>query len=309
MFTAKQLFSKAKTAIRLGFGYVRQKKMDRLVSLAESSVKAGNPSQALRYCTDALSLDPFPSGPYHFMAELLMPGDNYLELLARFHAHIIPSIYLEVGVSTGSSLALSGGAETAVGIDPRPCIRYPLTSNCVLYPMTSDEFFQTHDPATFLNGCKPDLVFVDGLHTFEQVLKDIANVERYSSKSTVVLVHDCLPVSKRLATREPSADLWCGDVWKIIPCLAHYRPDLIMSVIPTQPSGLMMLTNLDSGSTVISDKWEEIITSYIGSDLEYEHLDFDQNSLFRYFPNVIQNDWQKISERIPRRSRDDVELL
>ena len=41
-----------------------------------------------------------------------------------------------------------------------------------------------------------ELVFIDGLHLFEQVLRDLINVERHSTTDTVVLLHDCLPLDE-----------------------------------------------------------------------------------------------------------------
>ena len=138
------------------------------------------------------------------------------------------------------------------------------------------------------------LAFIDGLHTFEQVLKDFINVERYADSNTVVLIHDCLPVASILATPVPETSLWCGDVWKIIPCLMQTRPDLRVSVIPTQPSGLAMVTNLNRDSTSIKDNLNQIIADYSGLALKYEYLDMSENALSSVIPGVIPNEWQEI---------------
>src|SRR5204863_4626942 len=54
-------------------------------------------------------------------------GQNYLLLLERIHAHLRPSTYVEIGVFHGESLARSDAATDAIGIDPAPQIRHPLT--------------------------------------------------------------------------------------------------------------------------------------------------------------------------------------
>ena len=52
--------------------------------------------------------------------------------------------------------------------------------------MTSDEFFKK-------NRQNFDIIFLDGLHTYEQTIKDIDNGLRFLNTSGVILVHDCLP--------------------------------------------------------------------------------------------------------------------
>ena len=52
--------------------------------------------------------------------------------------------------------------------------------------MTSDNFFEK-------NIKNFDLIFLDGLHTYEQTIKDIDNSLRYLNINGVILIHDCLP--------------------------------------------------------------------------------------------------------------------
>ena len=79
---------------------------------------------------------------------------------------------------------------------------------------TSDEFFKA-------NNKKFDLVFIDGLHTYEQVKKDIINSLDCLKENGVVLVHDCMPdcMSKQAVPRYRMT--WNGDVWKAIVDLRH----------------------------------------------------------------------------------------
>ena len=74
---------------------------------------------------------------------------------------------------------------------------------------TSDEFFE-NNKETF------DLVFIDGLHEYSQVKKDILNSLKFLNKDGLILVHDCLPESMSKQAVPRYRMLWNGDVWKAI---------------------------------------------------------------------------------------------
>ena len=65
------------------------------------------------------------------------------------------------------------------------------------------------------------MVFIDGLHTYEQVKKDIINSLDCLKENGVVLVHDCMPdcMSKQAVPRYRMT--WNGDVWRAIVDLRH----------------------------------------------------------------------------------------
>ena len=75
--------------------------------------------------------------------------------------------------------------------------------------MTSDEFFKK-------NRQNFDIIFLDGLHTYEQTIKDIDNGLRFLNTNGVILVHDCLPkkIWNQIVPRLYGH--WNGDVWKAI---------------------------------------------------------------------------------------------
>lgn len=93
-----------------------------------------------------------------------------------------------------------------------------------------------------------DLVFIDGLHLFEQVLRDIAAVEARCTAESVILVHDCLPIDAVTSSRERTTVVWSGDVWKAIPALRSARPDLRIKTLDVAPTGLGVITGLDPSS-------------------------------------------------------------
>ena len=75
--------------------------------------------------------------------------------------------------------------------------------------MTSDQFFDKYND-TF------DIIFIDGLHIFEQVRKDIKNSLNILNHNGIILVHDCLPKKNRDQMVPRSHENWNGDVWKAI---------------------------------------------------------------------------------------------
>ena len=145
---------------------------------------------------------------------------DYLELLDRLHAALDPSAYLEIGVDLGLSLAISRARSVAIDPNPRPSAEAMLGKPWVkLFRTTSDAFFCEHARDSTLEAQPLDLVFIDGLHEFAQVVRDFENVERWSHPGTVVVIHDVLPVNAWQATRLQHGGSWTGDVWRIVPFL------------------------------------------------------------------------------------------
>jgi hypothetical protein len=74
---------------------------------------------------------------------------------------------------------------------------------------TSDEFFST-------NQRKFDVIFIDGLHTYDQVRRDVVNSIRILKAGGWVALHDLLPatwVEEHVPRIGEGA--WTGDVWKV----------------------------------------------------------------------------------------------
>ena len=74
---------------------------------------------------------------------------------------------------------------------------------------TSDQFFKD-------NKEKFDCIFIDGLHYYSQVKKDIENSLKALNPNGIILLHDCLP-NNHFEQAVPRCQLtWNGDVWKAI---------------------------------------------------------------------------------------------
>ncbi len=92
--------------------------------------------------------------------------------------------YLEIGVRDGENFSnLTHPFKKMVSVDPVPGMY-------TTHTMTSDGFFELHK--RFSWDFKPDIAFIDGLHTDDQVARDFANILRINPEC-VIVVHDCLP--------------------------------------------------------------------------------------------------------------------
>lgn len=189
---------------------------------------------------------------------------RYLEFLSGAHKALHPSSYLEIGIRSGTSLALS--RTKSVGIDPEYAIKAQLRCNVRLYRQTSDEYFARAKPLAPFGGRPIDLAFIDGMHLFEYSLRDFINVERHAHWSSVIVFDDMFPRNADEAARNRHTKSWTGDVYKMIPVLQKYRPDLLCLKINTQPTGLLMILGADSGNDTLHRHYDEIVRNFVIPD-------------------------------------------
>jgi hypothetical protein len=127
--------------------------------------------------------------------------------------------YLEIGVQEYYLNCDKIKAEYKVAVDPAP------KSKCD-FIATSDEYFSSIDKDVMF-----DIVFIDGLHQSDQVLKDIHNSLNHLSEGGSIVVHDCLPEAEYQQVREDNHREWTGDVWKAVAMLKGTRNDLDIKVV------------------------------------------------------------------------------
>jgi len=190
-------------------------------------------------------------------AEVMHGAQGYLDTLAAVHRHFQPDVYLEIGIRHGASLALAIHSRVAVGVDPAPDLRVALAENVRVMSMTSDQFFDDNPIAVLDKAI--DLAFIDGMHLFEFALRDFMNVERHATAQSVIVFDDIFPNHPLQAERERQSGAWTGDVWKIMPCLRKYRPDLLLLPLDAYPAGLLLVANLDPGNHVLRTNYSAIV--------------------------------------------------
>jgi hypothetical protein len=212
-----------------------------------------------------------------------LPGPAYYWVLRWIHQILAPANYVEIGVHKGFSLVQAPPGTRCIGVDPEPDIEAELSPETTVYELTSDDFFAQHDLPGLLGG-PVQLAFIDGLHLFEQVLRDFVNLERHSADHALIILHDCLPLDEVTAARERTTDFYCGDVWKATLALRRRRPDLEMVMVRTAPSGLCLVRGLDSANRRLRDELPEI-------EADYRDLGFDYYLAHRQeMPPEIGND-------------------
>lgn len=172
------------------------------------------------------------------------------------------SRYAEIGTSRGRSLGPVSAS--SVAIDPKFRISTNVIGKkeaCLFFQMTSDRFFERYDLKTLLGG-PIDLAFLDGMHLFEYLLRDFLNMEKHCSPGSLIFMHDCMPRSFEMTARQQCPGAWTGDVWKVVPILRQYRPDLAVHLLDCRPTGLVMVTKLDPASRILENKYDEIVAQF-----------------------------------------------
>ncbi len=155
--------------------------------------------------------------------------------------------YLEIGVEWGECF-FPIRARRKIAVDPcfsfsvRRRVKWtvlnPHNVRARFYRCTSDRYFARPKPPFAY-----DLVFIDGLHTYQQSLADVIHSLENLGPDGVIVMHDCNPPNAEAAypldyllnvvhpgsPRRPGD--WCGDVWKTICYLRAFRKDLRACVL------------------------------------------------------------------------------
>ncbi|MFM7445964.1 MAG: class I SAM-dependent methyltransferase [Tabrizicola sp.] len=197
-------------------------------------------------------------------------GMPYYRFLRGLHEQCLLDWYLEVGCRSGESFAPVRSKTIAVDpffraeiniIGKKPALH--------VFQATSDDFFTSGFLAR--NGIRLSLAFLDGMHLFDFLLRDFMNTEAAMDPDGVIMMHDCVPYGLKM-TRSDLNNLpggaWTGDVWKLIPILQEWRPDLTITVLDCRPTGLVCVSGLDPANRVLRDNYDRIIADYTGVGLK-----------------------------------------
>ena len=135
--------------------------------------------------------------------------------------------YLEIGVSEGVTFhGLSAAKKVAVD----PLFRFDVPAaqaanpEAAYHQVTSDEYFGTIVGEVE----KFDVIYVDGLHTFDQTLRDFINALAHLNEGGVIVIDDVLPTNYTASIRDlrivnilrergvAPGGAWMGDVYRLV---------------------------------------------------------------------------------------------
>lgn len=134
--------------------------------------------------------------------------------------------YLEIGVFEGKTFH-GVKADRKVAVDPAFQFDHEAAARehpeCAYHEMPSDTYF-----GGVARGERFDVIYIDGLHTFEQTLRDLINALSVIGENGVIIIDDVFPDSfpaalpdykefraVRKATGLKSKN-WMGDVYKLV---------------------------------------------------------------------------------------------
>jgi predicted O-methyltransferase YrrM len=143
--------------------------------------------------------------------------------------------YLEIGVNTGETFfALSAARKVAVD----PNFRFDIKAaqereeHASFFEIESDRYFEN----LIEQEEKFDVIYLDGLHVFEQTLRDFTNALYYLTADGVIVVDDVVPSSyaASLPNEEAAVRLkheineadqsWMGDVYRLVFFIEAFYP-------------------------------------------------------------------------------------
>ena len=210
---------------------------------------------------------------------------NRIEVIQKLIDKVGGKSYLEIGIRRGETIA-SVEAWRKIGVDPAPQLQNISGSGLskrfdqiTVHAKTSDEYFQRcHE--------KFDVVFIDGLHVYEQAIKDILNSLNHLRHDGYIVVHDCNPMTENAATREWHAGVWNGDVWKAIYDIKTNYPELNYVVLD-EDFGLGIIWKDGENDRIYAPDFKQNIVGLNYSYLENNRLALLNLKDAKYFAEKI----------------------
>jgi glycosyltransferase involved in cell wall biosynthesis len=140
------------------------------------------------------------------------------------------SNYLEIGIEYGYTFNKTHFLNKT-GVDPDP--KFEASNGQIIFKLTSDDYFDTLNKNVTINNT--DIIFIDGMHHYENVVKDFNNSLKILSQNGTIFIDDCIPLNYNEQLKIPRkhyydngilkyGEEWTGDVWKVMyHLLLHYN--------------------------------------------------------------------------------------
>jgi hypothetical protein len=190
---------------------------------------------------------------------------NRTDLLNHLSEKYKLDSYLEIGVQVPELNFDKIVCKQKVGVDPDP-------KACATWQMTSDGFFD----GRFYNGIVPQIVFIDGLHTAEQVQKDFKNALRVLSPNGFIVLHDCNPLKEEhtIVPRPTERGHWNGDVVKFAIQIANYGHTVDID------NGCFVYQNTkENYDRILPERWNREYLNKLRLAFSWQHFNTNRKEL------------------------------
>jgi predicted O-methyltransferase YrrM len=197
--------------------------------------------------------------------------------------------YLEIGVEGGRTFhAIQAAKKVAVD----PIFRFALpatlvTSEVEYHQITSDSYFEKAKLEDRFG-----VIYLDGLHTVEQTLRDLLNAIERLHPGGVIVIDDVLPsswaasldlqsdaafVRNRLASERFDGESWMGPVFRVVYFVAAFMQSYEYATVQDNHGQLVMWRR----PRRFDEKFDLTVERAVRMDL----VDvFKDNSVFRIMP-------------------------
>ena len=151
--------------------------------------------------------------------------------------------YLEIGTQHGNCFR-------EVVCEHKVCVDIKKSYEGLTYEMSSDDYFKKFND-------KFDIIFIDGLHTEDQTIKDIASGLVVLNENGTIIVHDCLPDSAGATGMHLCGTSYMAPIW--------YRMKITNVTV--------QVVDTDTGCAIIRK----------GKNNVYEEVTYEQARQYDYF--------------------------
>jgi len=181
------------------------------------------------------------------MINIPFTTETRLELIKLALETTNAKTYLEIGCDRNQIFSQLS-VEHMVGVDP---------AKGGNVRMTSDEFFAQNNE-TF------DVIFIDGLHYYEQVSRDLDNALLVLNPGGIIILHDMLPITEQEAIVPIPAtkQIWLGDVWRLAFDLSN-RTDINFNLaLIDHGCGVVTKGAQESKNITVDATWNNYVSNW-----------------------------------------------
>lgn len=175
------------------------------------------------------------------MLNIPFTGESRLDLINLAIRKTDAKTYLEIGCDKNKIFRNIHVAHK-VGVDP---------ARGGTHRMTSDDFFKQ-------NKEKFDVIFIDGLHYYDQVKKDFENSLDCLNDNGFIILHDMMPTTSEEAVVPIPKIMpytWVGDVWRLAFDLAANENIIFKLVLIDNGCGIVWKGKQNLKSFEVKDDW------------------------------------------------------